>query len=210
MLNIMGSVAEFERSIMLERQREGIAKAKANGKFKGRAPTAQRKAREVIELRSKGIKADEIANRLEISRASVFRILKSQGTSALRRGGDRRGTGIELPRLIIRLPELVELERDRNKAKSRRRSPPLHRPVTLGDLARDGKLLEVECSACRPCRHLYIEPLSLGLPKRLPVPDVANHLVCSVCGARNDELKRPIHARPDARVPGVTGKYPRW
>ena len=39
---------------------------------------------------------------------------------------------------------------------------------------------------------------------------VADHLVCSVCGARNDELKRPIHARPDARVPGVIGKYPRW
>ena len=64
--------------------------------------------------------------------------------------------------------------------------------------------------ACRPSRHLYIEPLSLGLPKRMPVPEVANYLVCSVCGARNDELKRPIHARPDARVLGVTGKYPRW
>ncbi len=38
------------------------------------------------------------------------------------------------------------------------------------------------------------------------MPEVANHLVCSVCGARNDELKRPIHARPDARVPGVTGR----
>jgi hypothetical protein len=34
--------------------------------------------------------------------------------------------------------------------------------------------------------------LSLGLPKRLPVPDVADNLVCSGCGARNDELKRPI------------------
>ena len=79
--------------------------------------------------------------------------------------------------------------------------------MTVGDLIRDGKLLEVECSACKPSRHLYIEPLSLGLPKRLPVPDVANHLVCSVCGARNDELKRPIPARPDARVPGVTGRY---
>jgi hypothetical protein len=39
--------------------------------------------------------------------------------------------------LIVRLPELIELERDRNKAKSRRRSPPLQRPVTLGDSARD-------------------------------------------------------------------------
>ncbi len=85
---------------------------------------------------------------------------------------------------------------------SRRRSPPPHRPVTLDNLAKDDKLLEVECSACRPSRHLYIEPLSLGLPKRLPVPEVANHLVCSVCGARNDELKRPIHARPDAEFQG--------
>jgi hypothetical protein len=40
-----------------------------------------------------------------------------------------------------------------------------------------------------PSRHLYIEPLSLGLPKLPRVPDVANHLVCSVCGARNNEFK---------------------
>jgi hypothetical protein len=126
---------------------------------------------------------------------------------------DKRLTDSEaekLARLIVRLPELIELEQERNKAKSRRRSPPPSRPVTLGDLARDGKLLEVECSACKPPRHFYIEPLSLGLPKRMPVPEVADHLICSVCGARNDEIKRPIRARPDARVPGVTGKYPRW
>jgi hypothetical protein len=114
-----------------------------------------------------------------------------------------------IARLIVRLPELVELERDRNKAKSRRTPQPLRsKPATIGDLARDGKLLEVECSACKPSRHLNIEPQSLGLPKRLPVPEIADHLVCSVCGARNDELKRPIHARPDARVRGVTGHYP--
>src|SRR4051794_34212613 len=127
---------------------------------------------------------------------------------------DKRLTDDEaekLARLIVRLPELLELERERNKAKSRRAPQPLSsKPVTIADLIRDGKLLEVECSACKPSRHLYIDPLSLGLPKRLPVPDVANHLVCSVCGARNDELTRPIHVRPDARVPGVTGKYPRW
>jgi hypothetical protein len=95
---------------------------------------------------------------------------------------DKRLTDAEaekIARLIVRLPELVELEQDRNKAKSRRRSPTLQRPVTLGDLSRDGELLEVECSACRPSRLLYIEPLSLGLPKRLPVPDVANHLVAA-------------------------------
>jgi hypothetical protein len=84
----------------------------------------------------------------------------------------------KIARLIVKLTELVELERDRNKAKSRRRSPPLYHPATIGDLAMEGKLPEVECSACKPSRHLYIEPLlSLGLPKRLPVQDVANHLV---------------------------------
>jgi DNA invertase Pin-like site-specific DNA recombinase len=47
MLNVLGSVAQFEREVMLERQREGVAKAKSEGKFKGRAPTARRKADEV-------------------------------------------------------------------------------------------------------------------------------------------------------------------
>jgi hypothetical protein len=59
---------------------------------------------------------------------------------------DKRLTNDEaekLARLIVRLPELIELERERNKAKSRRRSPRPDRPVTLGDLARDEKLLEV-------------------------------------------------------------------
>jgi hypothetical protein len=127
---------------------------------------------------------------------------------------DKRLTNNEaekIARLIARLPELVELERDRNKARSRRKPQPLRfKPVTIGDLMRDGKLLEVHCGNCRPERHLYIDAGSLGLPKRMPVPDVANHLVCSVCSARNDEIKRPIRARPDARVPGVIGTYPRW
>ena len=43
MLTLLGGVAEFEREIMLERQREGIAKAKAEGKYKGRKPTARRR-----------------------------------------------------------------------------------------------------------------------------------------------------------------------
>jgi DNA invertase Pin-like site-specific DNA recombinase len=50
MLNLMGSFTEFEQEIMLERQREGVAKARAEGKHKGRVPTAQRKAAEVVQL----------------------------------------------------------------------------------------------------------------------------------------------------------------
>lgn len=75
MLTIMGGVAEFEREIMLERQREGIAKAKAAGKYKGRKPTARAKADQVKALAAQGVGATEIARRLEIGRASVYRIL---------------------------------------------------------------------------------------------------------------------------------------
>lgn len=75
MLTILGGVAEFEREIMLERQREGIAKAKAEGKYKGRAPTARAKADDVLALHRDGIGGTEIARRLKIGRASVYRIL---------------------------------------------------------------------------------------------------------------------------------------
>jgi hypothetical protein len=92
--------------------------------------------------------------------------------------------GEKLARLIVRLPERIELERDRNKAKSSRRPSPPSRAVTVGDLAREGKLIEVECSACKPSGHLYIEPLSLGLPKRLPVPEVGAQ-------ARRKFIRRP-------------------
>ena len=60
---------------MLERQREGIAKAKAEGKYKGRKPTAQAKAEEVRALQAKGVGATEIAKRLGIGRASIYRVL---------------------------------------------------------------------------------------------------------------------------------------
>lgn len=66
MLTMLGGVAEFEREIMLERQREGIAKAKAEGKYKGRKPTAQAKADEVMSLKAQGVGPTDIAKKLEI------------------------------------------------------------------------------------------------------------------------------------------------
>ena len=48
----------------------------------------------------------------------------------------------------------------------------------------------------------------VAVPKRLPVPEVASHLVCSVCRDRNSDNHHPIWAKPDARVPGVIGRYP--
>lgn len=79
MVNMLGAVAEFERALMLERQREGIAKAKADGKYAGRQPTARRKAADVLRLRAQGKSAADIVQALGISRASVFRILAEAG-----------------------------------------------------------------------------------------------------------------------------------
>lgn len=52
MLNVLGAVAQFEREIMLERQREGIAKAKAAGKYKGRTGTDRAAVKEVYRAQS--------------------------------------------------------------------------------------------------------------------------------------------------------------
>ena len=76
MLNLLGSLAEFERQIMLERQRAGIARAKAEGKFKGRKPTARAKSAAIMQLHGQGVAAAEIAHRLEVSRASVYRVIE--------------------------------------------------------------------------------------------------------------------------------------
>jgi DNA invertase Pin-like site-specific DNA recombinase len=79
MLTMLGAVAEFERTLMLERQREGIAKAKGEGRYKGRKPTARAKAEDVRRLHRQDVRPTEIAERLGIGRASVYRVLKGVG-----------------------------------------------------------------------------------------------------------------------------------
>jgi DNA invertase Pin-like site-specific DNA recombinase len=78
MLQIIGSIAEFERSIMLLRQLEGIAKAKAEGKYRGGIPTARAKATQVFALVDAGKTRAEAAEELGISIRSIFRILRTR------------------------------------------------------------------------------------------------------------------------------------
>src|SRR5215472_8886423 len=70
LLTMLGAIGQFEREMMPERQREGIAKARAEGKYKGRASTARRRSGEVHKLAGEGLGAAEIAKRLGIHRAS--------------------------------------------------------------------------------------------------------------------------------------------
>jgi DNA invertase Pin-like site-specific DNA recombinase len=74
---IIGAISSFERELMLERQREGVARAKALGKYKGRKATARAKSAEVFALKAEGVRPVDIARRLGIGRASVYRVLSS-------------------------------------------------------------------------------------------------------------------------------------
>lgn len=72
-LAILGAVAAFETDLRAERQAEGIAKAKAEGKYKGRSPSIDYK--QVQKLHGQGINPTEIAGLLGIGRTSVYRAL---------------------------------------------------------------------------------------------------------------------------------------
>ena len=85
MLTILAGVATWEREIMLERQREGIAKARRDDegkpikvrKYQGRKPTARNQTADVVRLKADGITPTEISKRLGMSRMSVYRCLEA-------------------------------------------------------------------------------------------------------------------------------------
>lgn len=76
MLTILAGVATWEREIMLERQREGIAKAKEAGKYRGRKPTVATQAAEIRAAVASGEKPAHVAKRLGVARSSVYRMLE--------------------------------------------------------------------------------------------------------------------------------------
>jgi DNA invertase Pin-like site-specific DNA recombinase len=78
-LQMLGVFAEFETALRKERQLEGIAKAKAEGAYKGRKPSID--TGKVRELHGEGVGPAEIARRLRIGRASVYRVLGTAGSS---------------------------------------------------------------------------------------------------------------------------------
>ena len=77
MLTILAGVATWEREIMLERQREGIAKAAAEGKYKGRAPTVMRQSDAIKAMHASGAKPAHIDKELGVARSSIYLALKA-------------------------------------------------------------------------------------------------------------------------------------
>lgn len=81
LLSMMGAFAEFERSIIRERQLEGIAIAKKKGVYSGRKPSlSEEKIEEMNKLLESGEKKSEIARQLKISRETLYRHIRSRIT----------------------------------------------------------------------------------------------------------------------------------
>lgn len=77
-LQIMGSFAEFERKIAKTRQLEGIVAAKKAGKYLGRPKLNMSLSKRAKELRKKGVPIASIAQVLELSRPSVYKLLRHE------------------------------------------------------------------------------------------------------------------------------------
>ena len=120
MLSVIAAVDQAEREGMRERQRDGIAKAKREGRYKGRVPTARRQAAEVARLTDAGISPTEIAVRLgSVGRASIGCCASRQSVIGWRR--EQLSWSASLARLQCVQP-LAERSGD-----SPLSCPPLHR-----------------------------------------------------------------------------------
>ncbi|HDF8079185.1 TPA: recombinase family protein [Vibrio parahaemolyticus] len=78
MLNMLGAVAQFELAMIQERRQEGIEKAKAAGKYKGR-PSNETNHQRIIALRSEGVSLRKIASEVGVSLSTVQRALAVSG-----------------------------------------------------------------------------------------------------------------------------------
>ncbi len=77
MLSMLAAIGQFEREMMLERQREGVEIAKKAGKYTGRKPTAKAQSVKVMEMLGQGMTKQAVADALKMGVASVYRIAKA-------------------------------------------------------------------------------------------------------------------------------------
>ncbi len=117
-LDMLGVFAEFETNLRRERQLEGVAKAKKEGKYKGRQPTARAKSQQVVKLIQEGFTREAAADKLSIGIASVYRILKTyqaNNTTPLR--GSRIGTKLAILDVCLVVENNSKFVRGKKKAR---------------------------------------------------------------------------------------------
>jgi DNA invertase Pin-like site-specific DNA recombinase len=79
---MLGVFAEFEYHLKRERQVEGIARAKAAGRYKGRKPLDAARIAEIRRMRADGLRPAAIARQLRVGRTSVYKYLDGTGLAA--------------------------------------------------------------------------------------------------------------------------------
>lgn len=77
LLAMMGAVAEFERSLIRERQQQGIALAKARGVYRGRKPIDSERLEEAKRRIASGVPKTKVAKDLKIGRTTLYKYLKN-------------------------------------------------------------------------------------------------------------------------------------
>lgn len=94
LLSMLGAVAEFERSMIRERQREGIEIAKAKGVYKGRRPAlTDEQTTEVLERLAGGEHPADLAREFGVSRATIYNVRARAAENRLTESGGSRPTG---------------------------------------------------------------------------------------------------------------------
>lgn len=78
-LQILGAVSEFERALILERQREGIAAAKARGKYKETRKFTPEQAAEIRAKHTHGVKRGRLAQDYSVSGSTIYNVVRGRG-----------------------------------------------------------------------------------------------------------------------------------
>ena len=96
--HLLAAFAEFEKDLHKERQREGIARAKALGRYKGRAQTLSRAQRQaLIAQRATGVSIRDLMRTFQLSKASVYRYLYADEPEAEAEGCAKSGVAYGIP-----------------------------------------------------------------------------------------------------------------
>lgn len=80
LITLLGAIAAFERSLLLERQREGIDKARREGKYQGRKGLSETKVSALRKLKEQGLTPAQAADQLKIGRSTAYRYLTQKGS----------------------------------------------------------------------------------------------------------------------------------
>lgn len=91
-LQVIGAIAEFERSMLLERQREGIAEAKRLGRYRGRAPKAKHRSKEILAAYTGGVSIAVLADTYDVAESTIYRVIRDE---RLRQKSDKAKPGKE-------------------------------------------------------------------------------------------------------------------